>query len=166
MLRRISFLTTFVLLGCYGLQNNNTDKGLALEVKQLNYGICESRKINTIEDAITPSGKEYIATGFKLVEKTDTIPAVLGKEFGVQYFIKCKRTKNIKVENIWIFPSEIINDKGEKFKGIRYTVSKPTNHATFTSYYLSEEYETKKGEWIFQMYYQDTLLYEKKFILE
>ena len=65
----------------------------------------------------------------------------------------------------WIFPGKISNDKGEKYKTVKYTIQRPTNIPSASSYSLDEPYELVKGKWTMNMYIENKKMYSRTFTL-
>lgn len=151
--------------GCSNTNKVNENKPISLEVKELEFGICETKTVVNEQMENSPSGTYTLSRGFKIVDKTDSITAKLGQKFGVKFIMQSDVNKNLSIEQVWIFPETITNDKGEKFKELRYTVNKPTNEKTYSTYTLEKNFEVVKGEWIYQMFYNDSKIYEKTFYL-
>lgn len=157
-------LLTFI--GCSVLKKNtitNTDK---LLFHELDYGLYKDRIIYNEKQNNSPSGNHIMSDDFKLIKKTDTIPCVLGQSFGIQYILESNKTVHIPVRQVWIFPTEIKNDKGETFKELNYTIKRWTNDSINANYVFEKDWELAKGNWIFRMYYKDKLLKEKIFIIK
>ncbi len=140
-------------------------KPSSVEVIELNYGLCETENLYNEKMDASPSGNYMRSTDFKLIAKTDTIPAKIGQEFGVSYIIKSDETNDVLTEQIWIYPETIKNQDGKVFSELRYKVGKTTNIRTYSSYILEKECEVVAGEWTYQIYYGGVKVYEKKFIL-
>jgi hypothetical protein len=79
--------------------------------------------------------------------------------------VKAKDTINIDVVIEWIYPEKVTNEKGEKFKSIKYTTRRPTNIPSASSYSLDEPYEMVKGNWEMNMYIENEKVYTKTFVL-
>jgi hypothetical protein len=79
--------------------------------------------------------------------------------------VKAKDTINIDVVIEWIYPEKVTNEKGEKFKSIKYTTRRPTNIPSASSYSLDEPYEMVKGNWEMNMYIENKKVYTKTFVL-
>ena len=85
--------------------------------------------------------------------------------FGVVYMVKAKDTVDMDVQIEWIYPKKITNDKGEKFKSIKYTTQRPTNIPSASSYSLDEPYEMVKGRWTMNHYLENKKVYTRSFVL-
>jgi hypothetical protein len=85
--------------------------------------------------------------------------------FGVVYIVNGRDKINIDVVIEWIFPEKITNDKGEKFKSIKYTTKRPTNIPSASSYSLDEPYEMVKGDWKMNIYIENKRVCSRTFVL-
>jgi len=166
MNKTLTYLTILLVFGCSNVRKVNSDMPLKLDLKELNYGICETETEYIEKAESSPSGNHIYSYGFKLIKQTDRIPGKLGQKFGIEFIMKSNVTKLISVEQVWIFPTIIKDDKGKEFKELRYTIGKPTNENTYSTYTLEKEYEVVKGEWIYQMFYDGKKIYERKFYIE
>jgi hypothetical protein len=72
---------------------------------------------------------------------------------------------DIDVQIEWIYPEKITNERGEKFKSIKYTTQRPTNIPSGSSYNLDEPYEMVKGRWILNLYVENKKVYTRAFVL-
>jgi hypothetical protein len=79
--------------------------------------------------------------------------------------VKAKDTVDMDVQIEWIYPKKITNDKGEKFKSIKYTTQRPTNIPSASSYSLDEPYEMVKGRWTMNLYLENKKVYTRSFVL-
>jgi hypothetical protein len=114
----------------------------------------------------SPSGSRILSNGLTILKQTDHIPGKLGVNFGTLYIMKANVTKNIPVEEVWIFPSSMKDDNGKEFRMLRYTIEKPTNQETYSTYSFEQKYEIVKGKWIYQMFYHGVKIFERKFYVE
>jgi hypothetical protein len=114
----------------------------------------------------SPSSKRAFSDNFRIVEQSDTVPARLGQKFGVIFQMDSDIDQLLEVEQVWIFPSPIRLADGREYKEVRYKISKPTNEPTYSLYELESQYELVKGEWMYQMFYQEKKIFEKKFLLK
>ncbi|MTH14145.1 DUF3859 domain-containing protein [Flavobacterium sp. LC2016-01] len=135
-----------------------------LELKELDYGLSKG-EYGTTESANTPTGNHIWLKDFAMIKTTDSIKAVKKANFGVVYIVKAKDTVNIPIDIEWIYPEKVTNNKGEKFKSIRYTTERPTNIPSASSYSLDEPYELVKGKWEMNLYIENKRVYTKTFIL-
>jgi hypothetical protein len=113
----------------------------------------------------TPTGTHGWLKDLEIVKVTDTIEVAPKANFGVVYMIKAKDTVDIAVAIEWIYPEKVTNEKGEKFKSIKYTTKRPTNIPSASSYSLDASYEMVKGEWKMNMYIENKKVYTKTFFL-
>lgn len=137
-----------------------------IEFKEINFGLFETQNIHIEKMLDSPSGNLVLSNSHRLLKKTDKIPVIIGQKFGIEYKIEAVDSKIITVEKVWIFPKEIIDDKGKVFKEVRYNAKTLTNYETYTDYNLEKNFEVVKGDWTFQMFYNGHKIYEKIFHLE
>lgn len=136
-----------------------------LDFKELDYGQAKVKDWKTEELSNTPTGTHGWLKDFEIINKTDSIQAVKKANFGVVYIVTAKDTVDINIDIEWIFPKKITNDKGEKYKSIKYTTTRPTNIPSASSYSLDEPYELIKGNWEMNIYIENKRVYSKTFVL-
>jgi len=160
------FFLGILISSCSVFKKVEKENTITVNFKELSYGTCTTKTIYTEKQKNSPSGELTLSNNFKLIEQTNKIPASLGQRFGVEYILQSNVTTDIIVEQVWIFPTSIKNEKGKIYKELRYKAEKPTNDETYSVYAFDKEFEIVKGEWIFQMIYNGNLLCEKKFYVE
>lgn len=136
-----------------------------LDFKELDYGQANVKGRKTEELKNSPTGTRGWLQDFEIIKKTDSIEAVKKANFGVVYIVTAKDTVDINIDIEWIYPEKITNDKGEKFKSIRYTTKRPTNIPSASSYSLDEPYELIKGNWQMNIFIENKRVYSKTFVL-
>jgi hypothetical protein len=163
---RVSRTFFLSLLLCACAERTKQVKPISLEVKELDSGIGYSRTIHKEHMPESPSSQRAFSDDFQIVEQSDTVPARLEQKFGVIFQMNSDIDQLLEVEQVWIFPSPIRLADGREYKEVRYEISKPTNEPTYSFYELESQYELVKGEWIYQMFYQEKKIFEKKFLLK
>jgi hypothetical protein len=136
-----------------------------LEFIELDHGLAKVVDGKTEKLKNSPTGDHGWLEDFMITEVTDTIHGVLKANFGVVYIVKAKDTVDIDVEIEWIYPEKIINEKGEKFKSIKYTTKRPTNIPSASSYSLDAPYELVNGNWKMNIYLEKKKVYSKTFFI-
>jgi hypothetical protein len=167
-MNKILIFTAILLGSCSFVNKEKAERNFSSKFSfvELKYGICETEEWYSEKQKNAPTGKLDFTKNFKLIKKTTNIPAKIGQTFGIEYVIKSPLNTDIIVEQVWIYPSTISNEKGIEFKELRYNVEKTTNDTTFSVFEIEKEFELVKGEWVYQMFYENEKLYEKKFYLE
>ncbi len=136
-----------------------------LEFVELDHGLAEVVGGTVEKLKNTPTGEHRWLKDFVITKVTDSIEVVPKANFGVVYLVKAKDTVDIDVVIEWIYPERITNEKGEKFKSIKYTTRRPTNIPSASSYSLDAPYEMVKGNWQMNIYIVKKLVYTKTFFL-
>jgi len=136
-----------------------------LEFNELDHGLASTEKGIVEEYKNSPSGTHGWLKDFVIIKVTDSIQVEKNANFGVVYMIKAQDTVDIAVDIEWIFPKKIKNDKGEKYKSIRYSTRRPTNIISASSYNLDQPYELVKGDWTMNIYLGNKLVNSRTFIL-
>src|SRR4030095_10619785 len=141
----ISFFVTLILFNTSFSQSTvvSKDHGL-LEFKELDYGLARvvPGEVEKLENS--PTGTHGWLEDFVITEVTDSIRAVEKANFGVVYIVTAKDTVDIDVDIEWIYHEKVTNEKGEKFKSIRYTSKRPTNIPSASSYSLDAPYRSEE----------------------
>lgn len=137
----------------------------ALEFKELDYGLAKVKDGTTEKLNNSPTGSHGWLEDFEIINKTDSIQALPKANFGVVYIVNAKDTVDIDVVIEWVYPAKITNEKGEKFKSIKYTTKRPTNIPSASSYSLDEPYEIVKGDWKMNIYIENKRVCSKTFVL-
>ncbi|MDB5150331.1 MAG: hypothetical protein JWQ57_4351 [Mucilaginibacter sp.] len=151
------------------LANTHTNAQLTVhkfKITEISYGIYTSKTILKEAMAESPTGNHNYTDTSILVKKTQKIPAKSGIEFGAEYRLSGEQNDTARIEIEWIFPSEMQDPaKGTKYKSIKYPLFIPANMVNNSSYTLENDYEIIKGNWVLNIYYDDKILYSKKFEL-
>lgn len=136
-----------------------------LEFKELDYGLAKVKAGTTERLSRSPTGNHGWLEDFEIINTSDSIQVLPKANFGVVYTVNAKDTINIDVVIEWIYPEVIKNDKGKKFKSIKYTTKRPTNIPSASSYSLDEPYEMVKGNWNMNIYIENTRVCSRTFVL-
>lgn len=136
-----------------------------LEFVELEYGIGHKVEGTTVQEKASPTGTRGWLADYTIIRQTDSVPMVRKANFGTVYMIRAKDTVDIDVQIEWIYPEKITNEKGEKFKSIRYTTQRPTNIPSGSSYNLDEPYEMVKGKWVQNLYVENKKVYSRTFVV-
>ena len=136
-----------------------------LEFVELEYGIASVVPGTTVEAKNSPTGTRGWLEDYVINKVTDSVQVIRKANFGVVYMVKAIDTVDIDVQIEWIYPEQITNDKGEKFKSIKYTTQRPTNIPSASSYSLDEPYEMVKGRWTMNLYLENKKVYTRSFVL-
>jgi len=136
-----------------------------LEFKELDYGLAKVKGRRTEKLSKSPTGNHGWLKDFEIINKSDSIQVLPKANFGVVYIVSAKDTVDIDVVIEWIYPKEITNDKGKKFRSIKYTTKRPTNIPSASSYSLDELYEMVKGDWKMNIYIENKRVCSRTFVL-
>ena len=136
-----------------------------LDIKELAHGLAKVEQGTEETLKNTPTGTHGWLKDFDIINASDSIQVQPKANFGVIYEVDAKDTVDIDVTIEWIYPREVKNDKGEKFKSIKYTTKRPTNIPSASSYSLDEPYEMVKGNWQLNIYIEKKRVLSRSFIL-
>jgi len=144
--------------------SENSFGGPTVSFKEISYGTYHTTGVS-ISSKDSPSGRSTMITNHSLIRKTDTVDAVLGETFGMEFSIIAKTKKGIKVRRVWEFPKSMIDGRGNSFKESSSDMVYTPNVSTVTTYELEEDFEIIPGKWTIRFYYEDKLLHERTFHL-
>ncbi len=136
-----------------------------LSIKELDHGLAKVEHGKDDDLKNSPTGTHNWLKDFEIINVSDSIKAQPKANFGVVYVVNAKDTIDIPITIEWIYPQEIANEKGEKFKSIKYTTKRPTNIPSASSYSLDEPYELVKGKWQLNIYIEKTRILSRTFFL-
>jgi hypothetical protein len=155
----------FLLLGVYIKVNAQQTKP-AFKFSELNYGMYASQTGETQKMDESPSGDHRVVIKQVLLKKTEKIPAKIGSDFGTEYKLVSNSSDTVTLQLEWIFPHTIIDPvKKASFKSIKYAIDLPLNATNGSTYSLDNDFEVVKGTWQLNIYYEDKIIYSKKFEL-
>jgi hypothetical protein len=161
---RVSVILPLIII--FGCAASRKSEDHLIKVTELNYGISKTDEpLKATMDA-SPSGTHSLADNFSITKKTDRVPAIPGQQFGTEYIIKTKRAEVVTLEQVWIFPQEIKDDKGNVFTEVRYPMHKQTNEKSYSNYTLEKNFEIVKGKWTFIMLHEGKEIFRRDFYLE
>jgi hypothetical protein len=162
----ISTLLTLIIFQTAFSQTTVTSKLYgALEFKELDHGLAKVKDGTTEALSNSPTGNHGWLEDFEIINQTDSVRILPKANFGVVYIVGAKDTVDIDVVIEWIYPEKITNDKGEKFKTVKYTTKRPTNIPSASSYSLDEPYEMVKGNWKMNIYIENKRVCSRTFFL-
>jgi hypothetical protein len=161
----LTLLALLILNITFGQTTVNSKRFGVLQFKELDYGLAKVKGGTTEKLTNSPTGTHGWLEDFEIINKTDSIQALPKADFGVVYIVNSRDTVDIDIVIEWIYPQKITNEKGEKFKSIKYTTKRPTNIPSASSYSLDEPYETIKGDWKMNIYIDDKRVCSKTFVL-
>jgi len=165
-MKKLSFFTAlYLMLGLY-ITANAQQKEANFKLSEISYGIYQSQTVEKEAMAESPSGDHKVVTKQVLLKKTEKIPAKIGAEFGTEYKLTGNTKEVVTLQLEWIFPHEITDPvKKVSFKSIKYPIDLPVNATNASTYSLDNDFEVVKGTWQLNIYYNDKIIYSKKFEL-
>ncbi len=173
MKRLIPLAFVVALIGC-GHSPGKTQSPVNETVPQgsvIEYGIYKAVKKGQLQDdPSTSTGKIIRKPVLELVEQTNRIPLKKETYFAYQYRItRLPKSTLIKpwmeLRRILIHPDIIRPDGSRSTRSERIIREKVDTGQVIAldGYAFNEDYEMVEGDWIFQIWYQDSLLVEQKF---
>jgi len=115
----------------------------------------------------TSTGKSVSKPVITRDRQTDRIPLIRDKYMAYQYRLSnLPDTRFAKLRRVLIHPSFTLPD-GSVTTGSDYTITQKVDRNevfAFDAYALNEDYEMIEGEWVFQIWFQDKMLVEQRFI--
>lgn len=138
--------------------------------KATRYGLFKQRiKGHLVQNPNASTGKVIRGSTLEFLEEenTDRIPLRKGVQFGYRYWLKFPADqKRPGFRRVLIHP-EMTLPNGSKVSRSERTITRKATYGIVTAidaYALSEDYELVEGEWVFQLWYNEQMLVEQKFI--
>ena len=137
--------------------------------KSTRYGLFKQRiSGRVIKDPDTNTGKLIRGSTLEFAgDDTERVPLRQGVRFGYRYWQKLPPDqKRHSLKRVLIHPEMTLPD-GSTVSRSERTINKHATHGIVTAidaYAFSEDYELVEGEWIFQLWYNENMLLEQKFI--
>jgi hypothetical protein len=134
---------------------------------EIDYGIGYVEHPQTLADSLDPTGKSIKGNAFFVTNRTDTIPASIGTEFGIRYNVTAETPNKLQLTKIWVFPQTLNNPMTHKQydRLIRQIWASQTLTKYFT-YRLDDSFELVKGDWKLLIYYKRHLLFSRHFYVK
>lgn len=134
-------------------------------IKRGLFKVVRSRGL--VDSSKTSTGKAFLKPVIQMVEETDRIPLVKDAHMSMQYRIwnLPERPAYVKLRRVLKHPPMTLPD-GSVSTGSDYMITGRVSVGqviAYTGYGLNEGYEMVEGEWIFQIWYQDSMVVEQKF---
>lgn len=158
-------LSLFTFISSSSQTKVDSKKLGTLEFFEIDHGLAKVEEGISETSENTPTKTHGWLKDFAITKVTDSILVEAKANFGVVYEIRAIDSVDIDIDIEWIYPKTIKNDKGEKFKSIRYTTRRPTNTPSASSYSLDAPYEMATGKWTVNLYIEDKLVHSRSFYL-
>ncbi|MDT8388434.1 MAG: DUF3859 domain-containing protein [Thiogranum sp.] len=121
---------------------------------------------NVIDSADTSTGKALSQLVMTFIREAERIPIKKGTILGYQYRLSnLPDMRSVQLRRVLRHPPFTLPD-GTVSTGSEFTINKRVERNevfAYDVYALNETYEMVEGEWIFQIYYRDRLLIDRKF---
>ena len=137
--------------------------------KSTRYGLFKQRTSGrVVTNPDTNTGKLIRGTTLEFMGyDTNRVPLRKGVRFGYRYWLKLPPDqKRPSFKRVLIHPEMTLPD-GSTVSRSERILKKHATHGIVTAidaYALSEDYELVEGEWVFQLWYNEQMLVEQKFI--
>jgi len=134
-------------------------------VEIVGYGIIDARITQRDQPSTARALAKDIVKGVTVTEYTTNIPAQLGTTFGIQYLINSSpKGGAFPVTCVILFPEGgLVDSQGRTYRRSSEKLNITIGKKTFYGYGFDEPWELVPGEWVFQIWYKDTRLAQKKF---
>ena len=148
---------------------NTQDEAVYPFGKSTRYGLFKQRlNGRVIKDPDTNTGKLIRGSTLEFAgDDTERVPLRPGVRFGYRYWLKLPPDqKRYSLKRVLIHPEMTLPD-GSTVSRSERTINKHATHGIVTAidaYAFNEDYELVEGEWIFQLWYNEYMLLEQKFI--
>jgi hypothetical protein len=129
--------------------------------KVTEYGIYSAKILKAADKTGAITGSHDVIGDVEFIQNTDRIPAKLDTRFGFRYVIEGSGEKNVILKKKVIHPP--ITEKNKTTTSHEYDLDYAMGSESITGFRFGAENLMVAGEWIFQLYYQDKLVLERKF---
>ena len=156
--------TALLLAACVSSPELTSDQISQMEVEVESYGVYKVSQVKEVDNDTYVAGSSLEAKKFELVEQVDLISAKAGTTFGTSFsFNNLPENQKNQFRLVMKFPEMTDPDSG--MTQTYYESSEVIKNGTtrFKGFTFEYDWELVKGEWIYQVYYKDTLLAEKSF---
>jgi hypothetical protein len=157
---RVSLILAGVILflsSCAGVNNTPTQIS---DLNLLDYGLMKINVKKTIEKSTTASGKYNVTDGVEFIETTSNITAKKKTTFGIKYQVNGTPTGRKVDLTVKIIHPKI---KGKTVSTAKVKGTIGSWRSTF--YTFDEDYELVEGEWRIQVWFENSMLLEKAFMV-
>jgi len=131
-------------------------------------GIYKSRVTGREEAPGTPAGYRNVVTDIELQQRTTTVPAKLGIEFGFRYSIIGKPDgAAVRLKIISHYPSPGLRNPKTGNTTVRgeYSVERKLGEQSWKSYLFEDDWELVPGTWTFEIWQGERKLAEQSFTI-
>lgn len=132
----------------------------------VDYGIYESGFARRIEDSNSVGGSRSGVKMIKIKERTSTIEARKGLQFGIRFFVVGEpKEAAVKLKFVTRFPVQGMRDATTGATSYRneYVGPAKIGWADFSGYSFDYDWEMVPGEWTFEVWDGERKLVEKSF---
>ncbi|OUR85376.1 hypothetical protein A9Q77_00710 [Marinomonas sp. 42_23_T18] len=168
MIKRFNYsvivVSAIFLTACASTPELTSDQVSQLDVAVVDYGIYELVSIREVDNETAIAGSSLVTKSQKLTEKTAVVVADAGITFGVSFKVTGIPPKRaLMLREVMIFPE--MTDPDSQMTQSYYEVTEEyrNNDVAFEGFTFEYDWEMVKGDWTYQLYYQDTLLAEQVF---
>jgi len=168
MIKRFQYsviaVSAIFLTACASTPELTSDQVSNIDVKVADYGVYELGKLNEIDDKDYIAGSSLEAETLIHTKTTDSLVAQVGITFGVNFSISGLPTeRKMTFREVMVFPEMTDPETGVKQSYYETTAKYNNNLTKFKGFTFEYDWELVKGDWTYQIYYQDTLLAEQVF---
>ena len=158
----VGFLALLVAAPCIAQDERRWVRAIDIVKK----GIYETKDIGKIDSSETATGKLLVVGDIKLVEETTKVPAVLGREFGIQYMVVgFPNGASVPIKLVTVFPKGGLHrsDTGETFKISETVEDVEIGKLAYKGYLFEQDWELVPGTWRVEIWYRDKKYAEQSF---
>jgi hypothetical protein len=132
----------------------------------IEYGIYTAEAKEKVEDESTIEGTWTVVDNLKLTAQTDSVLADMKTHFGFWFVVKGEPVgEEITVTFVNQLPGIQNPDEERVIYEEKYNSTVKIGVPSFKGYMFDYSWEAVPGEWIFQIYYENQKLGEKRFVV-
>ena len=156
-----------IILFLFSCKTKITTDSSTVKIKELSYGTSSSKILTTEHLKNSPSGN-HIVSDYKLniIKKSDDVEAKIGVQFGSEYIIYAKENKPIELTIKWTYPKGVTDKMGKELFETKYNIIKMTNEYSYSNFTIEDKNELVKGDWILEIFTDNSKLYKRVFHLK
>lgn len=157
---------TLFLTACASTPELTSDQISIIEAEVVEYGLYEIGKTREVDNDSYIAGSSLVTKSHKLIKTTNQIKSEVGSIFGVMFKITgLPERRKIQFREVMKFPEMTDPDSGITQSYYESTKFFKNEMSRFKGFTFEYDWELVKGDWTYQIYYQDTLLAEQTFIV-
>lgn len=155
-----------LLLGLTAMSIAAAEDGTVTAIEVVSKGIYQVTVGEPIADPNAPTGFAAPPVTFTNSEATDTVPAAIGTEFGMEYrVVGAPQGADVNLDIVTIYPPAGLTDPrlAEPIRESRFQRTKKIGEVEYVGYGFEDDWEMVAGTWSLQIWYAGRKLFDESF---